>query len=46
MTKYSSYYTKHTTLTSPHHISYTNDKEQRNTRIYNLLEKQRNRECY
>ena len=25
MTKNSTYYTKHTILTSPHHITYTND---------------------
>ena len=38
MTKNSIYYTKHTIMTSLHHITYTNDNaEQRNTLIYNLF---------
>ena len=38
MTKNSSYYTKHTTLTSPHHITYTNDNgTKKHSYIYNLF---------
>ena len=34
MTKNSTYYTKHTTLTSPHYITYTNNNGTKETLIY------------
>ena len=30
------YYTRHTILTSPHHITYTNDNGTKETLIYNI----------